>query len=241
VIARRENIIGWIPAGLATQRGSDVRLRAADGRFLRSLAHGRTAFRDGRRLIVLTTDGRIVRTEGWRSTTLIDLRPLGMARQPWLQLLSGGMLEVTSGSRVLFVDRHGHRFASAAFARPHGHDPGGQIVGMPLPLPDRSGVVFAVSRRRTWEDPGTETVYRLDRGHRVPRRLFAARLDRLTCGQWATLIYLRGRVLFAAGEGPTAVLDPTGRTRPVDLTALVRRLQPSNPNPDQSSEAVWLS
>lgn len=241
MVARKEELLGWIPAGLVTQRGRDLRLRAPDGRLLRSIARARTALRDGDGLVVLRTNGVIVRTDGWRSKTLADLRPLGMANDPWLELLPGGLMKVTAGNRVLFLDRDGRRFASAAFARPHKHDGGGQIVGGPLPLPDRSAVVFVVNRRRTWTDPGVETVYRLDRGHRVPRPLFATRLERLTCGQWATLMYLRGRVLFAATEGQTAILDPAGRARPIDLTRLVGRLQPAHPNPDQSSEAVWLS
>jgi hypothetical protein len=241
MVAPKEDLIGWIPAGLVTQRESDLRLRAPDGRLLRSLARARTALRDGHGLIVLRTDGVIVRTDGWHTRTLTDLRTLGMAKDPWLEQLPGGLIQVMAGNRVLFLDRNGRRFASASFARPHKHDGGGQIVGGPLPLPDRSAIVFAVNRRRTWTDPGVETVYRLDRGHRVPRPLFATRLERLTCGQWATLMYLRGRVLFAASEGQTAVLDPAGRARPIDLTRLVSRLQPANPNPGRSSEAVWLS
>ena len=241
LVAPKEQIVGWIPAGLVTQQGTDLRLRAPDGRLLRRLARARTALRVGRGVVVLGTDGVIVRTDGWRSRMLADLRPLGMAKRSWLELLPRGVMQVTAGNRVLFLDRDGRRFASAALARPHKHDVGGHIVGGPLPLPDGSAIVFAVSRRRTWTDPGLETVYRLDRGHTVPRPLFTTPLDRLTCGQWATLMYLGGRVLFSASEGPTAVIDPTGRARPIDLTGLVHRLQPAHPNPDQRSEAVWLS
>ncbi len=239
MVARKENVVGWIPAGLVTQRGSDLRLRAPDGRFLRSLATARTAFLEGDRAIVLRTDGVILRTDGWRSRTLADLRPFGMAKDPWLARLDGGLMQVTAGNRVLFLDRDGRRFASAAFARAGKRDAGGAIAGNVVLLPDRSAVLFVVTRRKSWKDPGVDTVYRLDRGHRVPRPLFVTRVRQLTCGDWAGLAYRRGRVLFGSNEAGIAILDPTGRARPIDLTGVSRRLLPRGPYASDNVLAVW--
>lgn len=239
MVARKENVVGWIPAGLVTQRGSDLRLRAPDGRFLRSLATARSAFLEGARAVVLRTDGVILRTDGWRSRTLADLRPLGMTDHPWLERLDGGLMQVTAGNRVLFLDRDGRRFASAAFARAGKRDAGGAIAGNVVPLPDRSAVLFVVTRRKSWKEPGVDTVYRLERGHRVPRPLFVTRVRRLTCGDWAGLAYRRGRVLFGSNEAGIAILDPTGRARPIDLTGLSRRLLARGRYAPDNVLAVW--
>jgi hypothetical protein len=239
LIARNENVIGWTAAGLVTNRGADVRLRARDGRFLRSLGKARTALQDGDSVVMLRTDGVIVRTNGWRSRTIADLRPAGMTRYPWLQRLDGGMWQVDSGNRVLFLRADGRRFASIALARGGQRIPGGSIAGNVLPLPDRSAVLFVVSRRKRWKDPGVYTVYRLDRGHRVPRALFTARVRRLTCGDWAGLAYRNGRVLFGSNEAGIAIVDPAGHARPIDLSRLVRRLLPQRRNAPEGVFARW--
>ncbi len=239
MIARNEELLGWTRAGLVTEHGNELRLRAPDGRILRDLGRARAAFRDAGRILILRPRGVIVRTNGLRETVFADLRPLGMTRQPWLQPLPRGLIEVSAGNKVVFLDRQGRLFASTTFARATRPGGGGAIVGEPLPLPDGTAVLFALNRRRGGSDPGVETVYRLDRGHRVPRPLFSTRLGRLACAQWAVLEFRRGRVLFAGSEGQTAILDPAGRARPIDLTRLVRRLFPARPSPDQTLDASW--
>jgi hypothetical protein len=239
IVARNEDIVGWTAGGLVTQRRADVRLRGRDGRFLRSLGKARTAFRDGDDVVILRTDGVIVRTDGLRSRVVADLRPLGMGDRPWLDPLDGGLMQLSAGNRVLLLDRDGRPFASIALARAGKRDPGGTIAGNVVPLPDRSAVLFVVNRRKTWKDPGVMTVYRLDRGHRVPRPLFVTRVQRLTCGEWGGLAYRRGRVLFASDEAGIAILDPAGRARPIDLTRLSRRLLPSGRHTSDIVFAVW--
>jgi hypothetical protein len=239
MVGRREQLVGWTRGGLVTQQGVEVRLRGRDGRLLRTLGMARTVVRDGDEVVLLTTDDLVVRTDGWRRRVLADLVPLGMANQPWLSVLRGALLQISAGNRVVFLDRNGKRFASAAFARAGRRDGGGAIVGEPLTLPHRRAVLFVVNRRHSWTDPGVETVYRLDRGHRVPRPLFRSTLHRQTCGDWARLTYRAGRVLFAASQGGVAVLDPAGRAAPIDLTPLGRRLLPTRPNPDDRLSAYW--
>jgi hypothetical protein len=239
MIARNENVIGWTAAGLVTNRGPDVRLRARDGRFLRSLGKARTALQDGDDLVMLRTDGVIVRTNGWRSRKIADLRRAGMTRYPWLQRLDGGMWQVEAGNRVLFLRHDGSRFASLALKRGGQRDPAGSIAGNVLPLPDRSAVLFVVSRRKTWRDPGVYTIYRLDRGHHVPQPLFTARVRRLTCGDWAGLAYRDGHVLFGSNEAGIAIVDLAGRARPIDLSRFTRRLLSQRRNAEDSVFAAW--
>jgi hypothetical protein len=235
-----EMIVGWTRAGLVTQHSFDLRLRADDGRLVRRLGLARGAFLDRTRgdIVLLTRGGRVVRTDGVRDRTVADLHDLGFARQAWLSLLPSGLMQVTSGNRVLFLQPDGRRFASAAFAQTTKSRLGGVIVSEVVPLRGRDAVLFAVSRR-AMHGLGTESVFRLDRGHRVPRLLFAARDQWATCGEWATLSLRRGGVLYASSEGSLAILDPIGGRSPIDLTALARRLSPGRPTPDDHLNAYW--
>jgi hypothetical protein len=239
LIARNETVVGWTAAGLVTSRGADVRLRGRDGRFLRRLGKARTALRDGNDVVLLRTDGVVLRTNGWRSRAIADLRRAGMTDHPWLQRLDGGMWQVDSGNRVLFLRHDGRPFASIALARGRQRDPGGSIAGNVMPLPDRSALLFVVSRRKSWKDPGVYTVYRLDRGHHVPRPLVTTRVRRLTCGDWAGLAYRNGHVLFGSNEAGVAIVDPAGRARPIDLSKLVRRLLPQRRDAPDNVFAYW--
>jgi hypothetical protein len=240
VVAHGETIVGWTRGGLVTQHVWDLRLRAADGQLLRRIGTARGAYRDRRHgdIVLLTRDGRVVRTDGLRDRTIADLHELGYARQPWLSLLPNELLQVTSANRVLFLDADGKRFASSALARPKRSRPGAMIVGDILRLPGRDALLFVVSRRAL-RGPGRETVFRLDRGHRVPRPVFTARGQWVTCGEWATLSLRRGRVLYASSEGALAIVDPLGARPPIDLSGLVRRLSPRRPTPDDYLKASW--
>jgi hypothetical protein len=229
VVAFGEDVVGWIPAGLVTQRGSDLKLRTRDGRFVRTLAHSRIALPDGNRVVVLRTDGKLVRTDGWRSRTIADLRRFEMAAYPWLQRLDGGMWEVESGKRFLVLDRDGRPFGSFV----------GALAGNVVVLPDRRAVLFVLRRREDDADPGVLTVYRLDRGGSVPRRLFRSRVRELSCGEWGGLAYRDGRVLFTSSYAGFAILDPAGHVRPIDLTAFVRRLLPPRTKAAGPSYVGW--
>ena len=240
-VARGETIVGWTRGGLVTQHVWDLRLRSVDGGLIRRIGTASGAYRDPRThdVVLLTRDGRVVRTDGLRDRTIADLRELGYARHAWLSLLPNRLLQVTSVNRVLFLDAEGKRFASAALARPARSRPGAMIVGDILRLPGRDALLFVVSRRAL-RGPGTETVFRLDRGHRVPRPVFTARGQWATCGEWATLSFRSGRVLYASSEGALAIVDPLGARPPIDLSGLVRRLSPRRPTPDDYLKASWV-
>jgi hypothetical protein len=229
-VAPGEEIVGWIPGGLMTQRGAELRLRNAEGHLLRSLGRVGSAIVDRGRAVILRTDGLLVRTDGWHTRQLADLRPYGVANHPWLQRLPGGVWEIQAGSKVLFLDRHGHPFAFL---------PDTTLDGGVAVLPDRSAVLFVQRHRASDADPGVLTVYRLDRGARVPRRLFTSRVRQLSCGEWGGLAYRRGRVLFTSSYAGSAVLDPTGRARPINLTRMIRRLLPDRRNAPAPSYVGW--
>jgi hypothetical protein len=234
MVARKEEVVGWVRAGLLTQRGSDLRLRARDGRFLRRLARARTALMDGDEAVVLRTDGLLVRTDGWRGRTIADLRRVGPTDNSWLERLDGGLWHVSAGLRHVFLDHDGRPFASFSLRQR-----AGELAGNVLPLPDRGAVLFVIHRRRTLDEKGAMTVYRLDREGRAPRPLFDAPVRQLTCGDWGGLEYRGGRVLFASNVAGIAILDPDGRARPIDLTRFVRRLVPRGAPPDADVRASW--
>jgi hypothetical protein len=221
MVARGEEVVGWVPAGLVTQRGSDLRLRARDGRLLRHLARARTALMDGSRAIVLRTDGLLVRTDGWRSRVLADVRLFGLRRYPWLERLDGGLWQVSAGRRIVFLRHDGTLFASFSLGR------GAEaLAGDVVALPDRSAVLFVVHRRRTLDEKGVMRVYRLERATSVPRPLLDAPVRRLSCGEWGGLAYERGRLLFTSNEAGFAILDPAGHARPLYLTRFAAQLLP---------------
>jgi hypothetical protein len=238
LIARNENVIGWTAAGLLTNRGADVRLRAHDGRFLRSLGKARAEFMDGGDLVLLRTDGVIVRTNGWRTRTVADLRRYGMTDHPWLQRLDGALWQVDAGSRHLFLRHDGRRFGSVAFPPDAEAEVGSAITGSAIPLAGGRALAFVVDHRTSWKKPGVYTAYRLDRGGHVPRPLFTMRIRRLTCGSGAGLAYRDGNLLLVGNEAGIAIIDPAGRRRPIDLTRLASRLVPRPPG-DQSISAFW--
>jgi hypothetical protein len=235
-VAAKEDVVGWVAAGLLTQRGADLRLRAPDGRLLRHVVRARTAFMDGSSGIVLRTDGLLVRTDGWHSRRLADLRRLGLSRYPWLERIDGGLWQASAGRRVLFLRHDGRRFGSFSLTQR-----AGSLAGNVVLLPDRSAVLFVVHRRRTLDEKGALTVYRLDRGASVPQPLFDARVRQLTCGEWGGLEYRGGRVLFSSNNAGIAVLDPSRRAPRIDLTRFARRLVPRGAAPDTEVRVTWAS
>jgi hypothetical protein len=231
MVGRNEEVVGWVPAGLITQRRADLRLRARDGRFLRHLARARTALMDGHDAVILRTDGRIVRTNGWHSRTLADLRHFGLTAYPWLQRIDGGLWQVEARNRLLFLERDGRRFASLRHSN---------IAGNVVVLPDRSAVLFVVRSRASQSDPGVLTVERLERGGRIARPLFSARVRQLSCSEWGGLDYRAGRVLFSSTGAGAAILDPAGRARAIDLTRFTQALLPRKPGPPAPSYVGWV-
>jgi hypothetical protein len=101
-------------------------------------------------------------------------------------------------------------------------------MGSVIALPRGLGVVYVVRGGLHGGRPGVNVVY-VARRHQPARRLFARRVPRLSCGESAGVSYADGRILYVDDEGPAAVLDLRGRTRPLDLTSALRVLQPRRP------------
>ncbi len=227
LVGRGEDLHGWAHAGgFFTQRGFDVRVRAGDGRLLRRLGSVRwTAYeRETQSLLAISTSNLLLRTNGRQWTTLADLRSLGLARHPWLEVLPRGLIHVGSGNRMLLLRRDGTRFASASLARkPHGNR-GETIVSSLLPLPAQRGVVFAVNYRGVGKAGATDRVLLLERGRHVPRVLYERRANPVQCGYWANLSLHGNSLLYWPSQGRAlVVLDTLRRRAPVDLWPTVLR------------------
>ncbi len=227
LVGRGEDLQGWAHAGgFFTQRGLDVRVRAADGRLLRRLGSVRWAAyeREMQSLLAISTSNLLLRTDGRRWTTLGDLRSLGLARHPWLEVLPRGLIHVGSGNRMLLLRRDGTRFASASLARTTHSNPRETIVSSLLPLPAQRGVVFAVNYRGVGKAGATDRVLLLERGRHVPRVLYERRANPVQCGYWANLSLHGNSLLYWPSQGRAlVVLDTLRRRAPVDLWPTVLR------------------
>ena len=216
--ARHEEPVGWTRGGLVTVNENVLRVRGPDGTVYRTLGDGHSALAEpatGTALYV-SRRGELVRTDGRRSWRLA--RDLG--QRAWVQRLDGGVLDVSNGRRSLFLRSDGSRLRIVAPV-----DESAGAMGAAIALPHGSGVAYVVTRGRRGSDAGVNVVY-LASPQAPPRRLFAKPVPRLSCGEYASLSYAAGRILYVDDEGPIAVLDPSGRTGPLDLTGAFAALQP---------------
>jgi hypothetical protein len=108
-----------------------------------------------------------------------------------------------------------------------------------IALPNARGVVYVVRTGLSSSSAGVNVVY-LARPRERPRRLYARRVPWLSCGESASISFANGRILYVDDEGPIAVLDPSGRTPPRELTREFRVLQPRRSSRWQLN-ADWAS
>jgi hypothetical protein len=231
-IAAGEEPIAWTANGLLTQRGNEIRVRARNGRLIRVAARGHGPVYDRFDSTVLLVDrsGAIVRTDGRRVWRLAR----GFRTSSWVQLLNGRVIDVTTGRKSVFLRANGSPLGVTAPL-----DGPAAAMGGVVALPNARGIVYVVNRGRHDGDAGINSVY-VARPHAKPRLLYTHRVARLSCGGYAGLSYARGRILYVDNQGPLAILDPTGRVRPVDLTRALRALQPRRASRAQLY-ADWLS
>jgi hypothetical protein len=215
-----EDLQGWARAGgFFTQHAHELRLRAADGRLVRRIARVKwSAYDRGTESVfAISNSNLLMRTDGLQTTTLADLRLLGLARHPWLEVLPRGLIRISSGNRMLLLRRNGTRFASASLARPKPGNLGETIVSTLLLLPAERGVVFVASSR-TERGSSLDRVLLLERGHSRTRVLYERGAIPLECGYWANLSLHGNSVLYWPSGGRALVaLNPLGRRAPVDL------------------------
>jgi hypothetical protein len=224
-----EGPIAWTAGGLVTQHGNRIRVRNAEGSLVRTLAIGHSATIDAgdNTIVFIRRDGALVRTDGrtqWRLAA-------GLPRSAWVTVLGNRMLQVSGPHRTLFFRSDGSLFGSSA-------EPNGGVVG----LPGQRGVAFVTNIGRARAGAaitGTNVVELLDRrGHL--RRLYAHAVPYASCGEWAYVSYFQRHLLYVDEEGPAAILDLTGKTRPIDLTRTLRPLQPPRATLAQLY-AEWLA
>jgi hypothetical protein len=217
-IAAGEEPIAWTAGGLLTQRGNEIRVRARNGRLVRVVVRGHGPVYDAFDSTVLVVDrsGAVVRTDGRRVWRLAG----GFRTSSWVQLLDGRIIDVTTGRKSVFLRANGSPLGVTA---PLG-EPAATMGGV-VALPNARGIVYVVNRGRHDGDPGVNSVY-VAGPHHKPRLLYQHRVALLSCGGYAGVSYAHGRILYVDNAGPLAILDPTGRIRPVDLTRSLRVLQP---------------
>ena len=227
LVARQEDLDGAARAGgFFTQHGSDLRLRSADGKLVRHLALVSSVAYDRRTqtLVAVTRSHLLVRTDGERIGVLADLKS---ARQPWLELVSGGLIEITAGNRILLLHPDGSRFASSSLSRDARFV--SDFVGL------AHAVVYVTQRG------GFDRILLLERGRHVPRVLYAARVGSTGCGYWANLSTAGDHLLYwpSTGRGIVAI-DVAGRSRPRNLWPLVHRI-PGFRHHGRIFRAAWAS
>jgi hypothetical protein len=215
-----------------TQRGDQIRVRAASGRLLRVVARGHGPVYDTANATVLFIDrsGALVRTDSlhvWRLAR-------GFRPDSWVQLLDGRVIDVTTGRRSVFLRANGAPLHIRAPLDKPAAEMGGVVA-----LPDADGVVYVLNRGRTDHSGGVNSVYVARPGTR-PKLLYVRRVVRRSCGDWAGLSFSHGRALYVDNQGPLVILDPSGRTRPRDLTPALRALEPRRASRAQLY-ADWLA
>ena len=239
-----EDLQGWARAGgFFTEHAHELRLRAADGRLVRRIARVKwsTYDRATQSVFAISNSNLLIRTEGRQTTTLADLRSLGLAQHPWLEVLPRGLIHIGSGNRMLLVRHNGTRFASASLARPRGDNLGETIVSALLPLPADRGVVFVVNSRRTEKGSSMDRVLLLERGHSKTRLLYERRAIPLQCAYWANLSLHGNSVLYWPSGGRALVaLNALGQRAPIDLWPVLVRT-PGFRHQGWLRRAAWAS
>lgn len=217
-----EEPVGWTVGGLVTVRGGTLRVRGPEGTVYRTIGRGHGALAEPRAgtVVFVSRRGDLMRTDGRRTWRLAG----GFRRSSWVQRLEGGVLDVSTGRRSVFLRRDGMSLGITVRI-----DEAAGAMGAVVALPHAQGIVYVVRRGVRRRIPGMNVVY-IARPHSRPRQLFARRVPRLSCGEYAGVSYLDGRLLYVDDEGPIAVLDPSGRKSPRDLTLAFRVLQPRRPS-----------
>jgi hypothetical protein len=226
-IAYGEDPLGWTANGLVTQHGSEIVLRNANGWLIRVVARTDTgSYYDAadRTVVFVDTKGNVIRTDGlhvWRLAR-------GFPARSWIQLLDDRVIDVTTGSRSFLLRSDGRRLGITV--------PSSAAITM---LPHDDAIVYVVRRGFGAKSPGVNVVY-LARPRARPRVIYRRRIPEFSCGEATTVSYANGHVLYVDTEGPTVVLDPSGRTRAADLTRALLALQPKRTSTEMLS-ADWAT
>jgi hypothetical protein len=217
-VAAHEDPVGWTRGGLVTTGGGILRVRGPDGTVYRTLGASHSALAESitNTVLFVSRRGELLRSDGRRTWQIAA----GFDRDAWLQRLDGGVLDLSTGRRSVFLRPDGTALGIVAPV-----DEAAGAMGSVVALPHGRGVVYVVRTGLGANHPGTNVVY-VARPHTQPKRLYARRIPRLSCGEYTSLSYDAGRILYVDDEGPIAVLDVSGHRPPLDLTRAFRALQP---------------
>ena len=105
-----------------------------------------------------------------------------------------------------------------------------------------SAVAFAVTGGDSGSGgTGRESLYVLQAGDRGAREVYSAPVQFAVCERWASLSWHGDRLLYAATEGTTLMLDSRDPTRRVDLTSAVHRLASIDAEGNVNAQVAWAS
>jgi hypothetical protein len=226
LVTRGEDLDGWAGSGgFFTRRGRELRLRSSGGKLVRRI--GRFAYsaydRDTQSVVAITPTGQVIRTEG---RTTVRLASLHAGRNPWVEVLRGGLIKIGFDNRLVLLEPDGTLFASTREKN---------IVSNLFTLPHRRGVVFVAQRG------GVDRVLLLDRRARSAQLLYQHRTGPRGCGYWANLSLVGNNLLYWPSTGRALVaIDATNDSHPRDLWRLLRRI-PGFRHGGLIRRAAWAS
>ena len=218
-VADDEDPIGWTAGGLVAQHLDKIVVRGPDGTLYRTLAFGHSAQYDAGNatVVFVRRNGAVVRTDGKHLWQL--KRRVG--RSAWVVVLGNRMLQVTQPRRTVYLR------------------PDGSRLGVGPPSPESVGGFPGRRVGYVVRQKAGNVVFLLDAAGKT-HRLYSHRVRRASCGEYAAVTYANRRLLFFDDEGSMAILDPSGRTRPIELTHALSVLQPKATSRWQLY-ADWLS
>jgi hypothetical protein len=226
LVTRDEDLDGWAASGgFFTRRGRELRLRSSEGKLVRRIGHfAYSAYdRNTQSVVAITSTGRVIRTDGQTRVTLARLRG---GRNPWVEVLPGGLIKVCFDNRLVLLEPDGTPFVSTREKN---------IVSSLFILPHRRGVVF-VSQRG-----GLDRVLLLERRARSAQLLYQHRTGPRGCGYWANLSLVGNNVLYWPSTGRVLVAIDAGKdSRARDLSRLLRRI-PGFRHGGLITRAAWAS
>ena len=227
-VSRAEIPLGWTRGGLyvARDRGGAIflrngtRLRRIAGAAMRTAAYAASGHR-----LFFVTRGRLARASGTRRQVIAKLSSFGLQSSRYLELQTlGRLLALQTRRRLVVLRADGSLFAATELPQTR-HAlvsasptvaPGGRSVAFSVMVPDRRIETQVIER-------GVETVYLLRPGTSAAVPIHVERMRFNVCGHGADLSWHGHWLLYATGEGNSALIDTRG-DRAIELTPAVRRL-----------------
>jgi hypothetical protein len=228
-VARDEEPVLWTKSGdLVTGRFrspgvADLRLRGPSGSLIRSITQGAHRYAVDRRdrSLLFLRDGRLIRFDGVRERQLRDLRPLRLGGiSSDIVILNGGLIWLEGRTRAALLRADGALVSRLTFPDPRSRSL--HRFGPPeSPFANPSGSAVALVRTRG--EPAANEVVVVDRSG-TPRVVYRHAANHTGCEYWASVQWRGPWLLYTTNREEGAVIDTSGRRRPINLTRLMSRL-----------------